>query len=253
VGVEGPLDKEATMKAKARWGAAGVILGLAAALTLPSLAQTTSPPPTPTGSGDRTVTVTGTSTIRSAPDEAVITLGVQTQSQSAQDALQENATKMSKVVDALMGDGIKPADLATVGVNLYPNYDSNGTTVVSYTAQNQVNATVHDLAKVGQVIDDSVAAGANLASGISFQLSDQNQGVEQALADAVANAKSKAEAIAAAGDATLGQIVQVTEGGGYAPPVPYFAAAADSAGGTTPVQPGTIETQVTVTAVWSLT
>ena len=154
------------MKAKVRWGAAGVILGLAAALTLPSLA-----PPTPGGSGGRTVTVTGMSTIRSAPDEAVITLGVQTQSQSAQDALQENATKMSKVVDALMGDGIKPADLATVGVNLYPNYDSNGTTVVSYTAQNQVNATVHDLNKVGQVIDDAVAAGANLASGISFQLS----------------------------------------------------------------------------------
>jgi uncharacterized protein YggE len=237
------------MKAKARWGAAGVILGLAAALTLPSLAQTTSPPPTPTGSADRTVTVTGTSTIRSAPDEAVITLGVQTQSQSAQDALQENATKMGHVVDAILGDGIKPADLATVGVNLYPNYDSNGTNVVSYTAQNHVNATVHDLAKVGQVIDDAVAAGANLASGISFQLSDQNQGVDQALADA----KSKAEAIASATDATLGPIVQVTEGGGYAPPVPYFAAAADSAGGTTPIQPPTIETQVTVTAVWSLT
>jgi uncharacterized protein YggE len=239
------------MKAKATWGAAGVILGLAAALTLPSLAQTTSPPPTPSGSGDRTVTVTGTSTIRSSPDEAVITLGVQAQSQSAQDALQENATKMSHVVDAILGDGIRSADLATVGVDLYPNYDSNGTSVVSYTAQNQVNATVHDLNKVGQVIDDAVAAGANLASGISFQLSDQNQGVEQALADAVANAKSKAEAIAAASDATLGQIVQVTEGGGYVPPVPYFAAA-DSAGGTTPVQPPTIETQVTVTAVWSL-
>jgi uncharacterized protein YggE len=240
------------MKAKATWGAAGVVLGLAAALTLPSFAQTTSPPPTPTGSDDRTVTVTGMATIRSSPDEAVVTLGVQTQSQSAQDALQENASKMGHVLDAILGDGIKPTDLATVGVNLYPNYDSNGTNVVSYTAQNQVNATVHDLDKVGQVIDHAVAAGANLASGISFQLSDQNQGVDQALADAVANAKSKAEAIAAATDATLGPIVQVTEGGGYVPPVPYFAAAADSAGATTPVQPPTFETQVTVTAVWSL-
>ena len=240
------------MKAKAKWGAAGVILGLAAAVMLPSLAQTTSPPPTPTGSQGRTVTVTGMATIRSSPDEAVVTLGVQTQSQSAQDALQGNASKMAHVVDAILGDGIKPVDLATVGVNLFPNYDSNGTTVVSYTAQNEVNVTVHDLDKVGQMIDDAVAAGANLASGISFQLSDQNQGVDQALADAVANAKSKAEAIAAASDATLGPIVQVTEGGGYVPPVPYFGAAADSAGATTPVQPPTIETQVTVTAVWSL-
>lgn len=239
------------MKSKATWGAAGVILGLAAALTLPSLAQTSPPPTTPASDG-RTVTVTGTATIRSSPDEAVVTLGVQTQSQSAQDALQENASKMNLVVESILGDGIKPDDLATVGVNLYPNYDGNGTTVGSYTAQNQVNVTVHDLDKVGQVIDDAVAAGANLASGISFQLSDQNQGVDQALADAVANARSKAEAIAAASDATLGPVVQVTEGGGYAPPVPYFGAVAEAAGSTTPVQPPTIETQVTVTAVWFL-
>ena len=241
------------MKAKATWGAAGVILGLAAALTLPSLAQTSPPSPTPSpGPEGRTVTVTSTATIRSSPDEAVVTLGVQTQSQSAQDALQENASKMGDVVDAVLGDGIKPADLATIGLNLYPNYDSNGTIVVSYTAQNQLNVTVHDLDKVGQVIDDAVAAGANLASGISFQLSDQNQGVDQALADAVADARSKAEAIAAASDATLGPVVQVTEGGGYVPPGPYYGVVAEAAGATTPVQPPTIETQVTVTAVWSL-
>lgn len=241
------------MKAKATWGAAGVILGLAAALTLPSLAQTSPPPTASPGSDGRTVTVTGTATIRSSPDEAVVTLGVQTQSQSAQDALQENASKMGDVVHVILGDGIKPADLATVGLNLYPNYDSNGTIVVSYTAQNQVNVTVHALDTVGQVIDDAVAAGANLTSGISFQLSGENQGVDGALADAVADARSKAEAIAAASGATLGPVVQVTEGGGYVlPPVPYYGAVAEAAGATTPVQPPTIETQVTVTAVWSL-
>ena len=33
------------MKAKVSWGAAGLLLGLVAALTLPSLAQTSSPRP----------------------------------------------------------------------------------------------------------------------------------------------------------------------------------------------------------------
>jgi hypothetical protein len=31
---------------------------------------------------------------------------------------------------AILGDGVKPADLATAWLNLYPNYDSSGTAIV---------------------------------------------------------------------------------------------------------------------------
>ena len=239
------------MKAKVSWGATGLLLGLVAALTLPSLAQTSSPSPGAGGSG-RTVTVTGSATIRSAPDEAVVTLGVQTQAPTAQGALQQNASRMNDVVKALLRDGVKPGDLATAWVNLYPNYDSSGTAIVSYSAQNQVNVTVRDLSNVGSVIDDAVGAGANLSSGIQFQLSDQNQGVERALAEAVANARAKAEALAAAGDTSLGSVVTITEGSALQyPPIP-FAADAGRAEASTPISPPTLETQVTVTVVWSL-
>jgi hypothetical protein len=239
------------MKAKMSWGGAGLLLGLVAALTLPSLAQTTSPSPGTDGSG-RTVTVTGSATIRSSPDEAVVTLGVQTQAPTAQGALQQNASRMNDVVKALLGDGVKPGDLATAWVNLYPNYDSSGTAIVSYSAQNQVNVTVRDLSNVGSIIDDAVGAGANLSSGIQFQLSDQNQGVERALGEAVANARAKAEALAAAGDATLGPVVTIAENTyGQYPPIP-FAADAGRAEASTPISPPTLETQVTVTVVWAL-
>ncbi len=238
------------MTAKVSWGVAGLMLGLVAALAIPSFAQQ-SPSPSSGGSA-RTVTVTGSATISSSPDEAVITLGVQTQGQTAEGALQQNAAKMNAVMKAVLGDGVKQADIATVGVNLYPNYDSGGNVIVSYTAQNQVNVTVRDLSKVGAIIDDAVGAGANLSSGIQFQLSDQNQGVEKALADAVANAKAKAEALASAGGASLGQVVTITEGSAPRyPPVP-FGLAAGRAADSTPVSPGTIETQVSVTVVWSL-
>jgi len=66
------------MKAKMSWAAAGLVLGLVVAITLPSLAQSSSPSPGTGGSG-RTVTVTGSATIRTTPDEAVVALGVQTQ------------------------------------------------------------------------------------------------------------------------------------------------------------------------------
>jgi uncharacterized protein YggE len=232
---------------------AGVVLGAIVALTLPSLAQDTGS--SDPGTSDRTVTVNGTATIKAKPDEAVISLGVQTQANTAQSALADNATKMNALIAALTDMGIAKDDIATSYVSIYPTYGNNGVDITGYQAVNQVDVTVRDISKVGQVIDDSVKAGANLSNGITFQLSDENQGVSQALEDAVANARSKAETLAAAGDADLGQVVSIQEGsGGYMPPVYYGR---DMAGGAmaeaaTPIQPPTLETQVSVTVTWSL-
>jgi uncharacterized protein YggE len=233
---------------------AGVVLGTIVALTLPSLAQDTgSSDPV---NADRTVTVSGTATIAAKPDEAVIGLGVQTQANTAQGALSENAVKMTALIASLLDQGIAKDDIATSYVSIYPTYGNSGMAITGYQADNQVNVTLRDISKVGDVIDESVKAGANLSNGITFQLSDENQGVNQALEDAVANARSKAETLAGAGDAQLGQVVSIQEGsGGYTPPIYYgreaMAGAMDSA--ATPIQPPTLETQVSVTVTWTLT
>jgi len=231
----------------------GVMLGAIVALTLPSFAQN-SPSPSVPGTTLRTVTVSGNATIKSAPDEAVVSLGVQTQASTAQAALAQNADKMNAVIAAVVGQGITKADLATEGVSLYPTYGQNGQNVTGYQASNVVDVTVRDMNKVGVIIDTAVGAGANLANGITFKLSDQNQGVNSALAAAVADAKSKAETLAAAGDAQLGQVVSIDETTASAPP-PIFYDRTMSAGASapTPVQPPTLETQVSVTVVWALT
>lgn len=235
------------MKGRIRWAAAGLVLGLAAALTLPSFAQ---PSPTPgNGSTDRTVTVTGSATIRSAPDEAVVTLGVRTQATSAQRAMEENASKMTEVMKALLDLGIRQDDIATAGINLYPSYDENGQAVDSYTAENQVSVTVRDLNAIGRTIDEAVAAGANLASGIAFQLSDESHGVEDALRAAVANARSKGEVLAEAGDGSLGQVLHISETS--LTPGPVFDRV-EAFAGETPVSPPTLETVVSVTVTWAL-
>ncbi len=236
------------MQARVRWGAAGLILGLVVALTLPSLGD---PTPTPSPEApNRTVTVTGTATIRSQPDEAVVTLGVQTQDQSAQAAMQENANKMTDVLKVLIDRGVRRDDIATSGISLYPNYSDDGRFITGFTAQNQVNVTVRDMGTVGEVIDAAVAAGANMMSGVSFQLSNENQGIDRALQEAVANARSKAEVLSQAGGATLGDVLQISETN-YAPGPPIFAETA-AAGAPTPVMPPTIETQVSVTVTWAL-
>jgi hypothetical protein len=239
------------MKPNAKWGIAGVILGLAVALSLPTIAQEPAPSPEPAMSS-RTVSTTGVAIVRSAPDEALVTLGVQTEAQTAEEAMDSNAQQMTDVVRALLDAGLSGDDLATTSVSLYPRWDGSGTVVVGFTAENQLAATVHNLDRVGAIIDRGVAAGANITSGITFRLSNANEAADRALSEAVADARRKAETLAAAAGAELGEVVSISEmSSSYPPPVFYAeAAAADVA--TTPVLPPTLESQVSVSVVWSL-
>jgi hypothetical protein len=234
-------------------GVAAFLLGAMLALSLPSLAQD------PGGEGetdepDRTVTVSGSATIRSAPDEAVVWLGVQTHAQTAESAMRDNADRMNAVLDRLRDLGIGNNDLATSGISLWPAYDAAGQ-IDGYQAQNQVEVTVRYLDKVGRAIDVAVAAGANLTNGITFRLSDENEGRDEALVDAVADARGKAELLAAAAGAELGPVVTISEASAPVYPPVYFEDAVAAEAGVaapTPIRPPTLESLVTVTVVWSI-
>jgi hypothetical protein len=125
--------------------------------------------------------------------------------------------------------------------------------VDSYVAMNQVEVTVRDLTKVGQVIDRAVAAGANLTGGITFKLSDQNKGRADALAAAVQDARSEAEALATAAGAHLGQVVTIEQVSSELPPPILDERAKAGIASPTPVLPPTLEALVSVTVVWALT
>jgi uncharacterized protein len=231
--------------------AAGVLV---LAISIPALAHsngsTASSTDSTTGS-DHSVTVSGSAVVTSKPDEAVISLGVQTQAQTASDALRQNAAKMSAVVDAITGAGIDRSDISTDSVNLSPQTNNNGTEVIGYIAQNSVSVTVRDLPKAGPVIDAANGAGANIVNGISFQVSQQNPALTDALGAAVKDSKARAEAMAAAAGATVGSVVSMSDQT-VSQPVPFAYDKFAAAGAATPIEPGTISTTVSVTVVWAL-
>ncbi len=228
---------------------AGVLIGGIVALQIPSGAQTAS-----TGTHERTITVTGSATVHAKPDEAVVSLGVHTQAETAQEAMDQNATKMSAVIQALKRLGFADGDLATTDVSLNPIWSNTGNTIVGYQSENTVDVTIHDLTKVGKTIDAAVGAGANLTGGITFKLSDANQGLNSALADAVRDAKTKADAMADAAGSSVGGVVTIAQAHPQGP-IPFygervgFAATTDA---TTPVKTPTIDNEVQVTVTWDL-
>jgi uncharacterized protein YggE len=197
----------------------------------------------------RTITVNGTGIVKSVPDQADFTFGVSTNANSARAALSANATRMTKVIAVLKEQGIAAADIQTAQISLSPNMNQAGTTVVSYTASNSVTARTKNIAKSGGIIDAIVKVGANLVGGPSLTPSDQHLLARKALKAAMADARARAQVIAAAAHVKLGRVRAVSEAGNG--PVTDSQVAAKSFS-TTPVEAGTVQTEADLTVTFDI-
>jgi uncharacterized protein YggE len=196
----------------------------------------------------KTITVTGNGTVTTVPDRAAFDFSVTSQGATAKAALAKNADEATAVIAALKNAGIAAADLQTGQVSLSPQFNQAGTDVVGYVASNTVSAKT-TIAKAGSIVDAAVNAGANGVSGPSLSRSDSDALYRAALKNAVADAGEKAKTLAAASGLTLGGVQVVVEGAQSSPPIP-FAAAKDSVGSVTPVEPGTQEVAASVTVTY---
>jgi uncharacterized protein YggE len=196
-------------------------------------------------SAKKTITVTGAGTVTTVPDRASFDFTVETRAATAKAALAQNAAAATDVVAALKNAGIAAADLQTSQISLVPQTKPDGTDIVGYAASSTVSAKT-TIAKAGALVDAAVGAGANGVSGPMLSRSDQDSLYRDALKKAVADAKSKAEALASAAGLTLGGVQAIVEGGQSSPPIMY--AKADAAA-SVPIEPGTqtIDASVTVT------
>jgi uncharacterized protein YggE len=196
-----------------------------------------------------TVTVTGTGTVTAVPDQASFSFTVQTKATTAATALGHNATVTRSVIAAVEDAGVPEADIQTSQVSLDPVTSNDGTSIVAFTASDTISVTKLAIAKAGAVVDAAVGAGATNVYGPSLMLSSQDAIYANALKAAVAQAKTKAQALADAAGLTLGSVVAMVEGGGVAVPLPYAQGAAKD---ITPIEPGTQAVQATVTVTYAL-
>ena len=191
------------------------------------------------------------------PDMATINLGVTTEGQTAQAALQENARRMTALTQALRRAGVAERDIQTSNVSVHPQQqyrDGESPRIIGYQANNSVTAKVRRIDNTGRVIDAAVAAGGNTVNGVSFSYQDPDVQLDAARRDAIAEARRRAELYASALNMRVHRIVSVSEGGGYSPPIPvaYERMAAQDAAAPTPVSPGEIETRVSVNVTFEL-
>jgi uncharacterized protein len=200
--------------------------------------------------GGRTITVDGTGTVSTVPNEADFTFGVSVTASTAKAALSACAGRTSSMIAALSKAGVKPSDIQTAEITLSPNTNDAGTRIVNFTASNTVTVKTRAISRSGGIVDAAVAAGANTVDGPNLTTADQVALSSRALAAAVANARTKARAIAGAAHVRLGRVVTVTENSST--PITYAQAPKASSAASTPVEPGTVQTEEDVTVTFAI-
>ena len=210
---------------------------------------------TGTGSGSATDTVTaiGTGTGSAAPDTAQFSLGV-TFTAKDRTAAQDGASKKSAaIIAAVTAAGLDAKDIQTGQISLNQLFDTTGRTVTGYSAYQSIDVKTKLIDKVGAIVAAATGAGATNVSGPLFSLADTNAARIDAIGKAMADAKSRATAMAEAAGRKLGRVISVKELD--VNQVVPLAGAFDSAKGTgpvPPVEPGLVEAQTQLTVVFRL-
>jgi uncharacterized protein YggE len=202
------------------------------------------------------IRVAGTGEISAAPDTGHLTAGVVSEAPSAAEAVRANGTAMERVLAALETAGIERKDVQTSGFSVWPVYaeatePTAAPRITGYRVSNQVSVRVAGVEKVGGVLDQLVAAGANEMGGVSFSIGDPEPLLDEARKRALADARRKAELYAAAAGVRLGRLLGIDETGA-GPPGPLPRAARMEASAAVPIAPGQVELSVTTIATYAI-
>lgn len=229
----------------------GVVLVLQLLVVLPGVL-------TPgTGEEPRGITVMAQGEVSAEPDLAMITIGVETRDSTAGSAAAENADRMSDVMDALRQMDIPEEEIQTVDYSIRAeiDWDDDEQRVIGYVVSNSVRVKMRDMQRVGDVLDAVTEAGANNVYGIQFTFDDPSALREQARAEAMAEARKKAESLAELAGVRLGAPRTISESFSETPPYyleAVYARSESGVGGGTSVSSGQLDVAVQVQVTFDI-
>lgn len=202
-----------------------IVIGLLlVALLVACQPTTTAPGAAQAGADSGGITVVGRGEAFGAPDRAEVNVGIETFAETVEEASAQNQTTVESIMAALEAEGIAREDVQTSNYSLWAEqiYGDRGPEgIAGYRVNNQVRVTIRDIELVGDVIAAVTGAGANNIHGVSFRVADPAALEAEARAEAIANARERAESLAELSGVELGDVVVVSEVIGQSPIMPY--------------------------------
>ena len=198
------------------------------------------------------IATTGRGEIHVAPDKAILNVGIETRSGSANAAVGENASRVVTTIASLRSAGVDSAKITTGGYSLGPDYDKNKQ--IGFIARNNLRVEVLRITDVGKLIDAALSGGATQVYNIQFVRADSKEARRNALAFAVADARSDADVLAQAAGGTLGKLISLTSNFSQQPVLSTQLESVVVTGGSgytqTPMMPGDLTIAAVASARW---
>jgi uncharacterized protein YggE len=194
------------------------------------------------------ITVNGSGSVSAVPTRAQWSFTVAVTNADASQAFDRAAAKAATIAQAVRAQGIADKDIQTSSVSLSPNYANNGIgKITGYTASVTIDVKTSIKAS-GQLVNAAVKAGANQVSGPSLSTEDTESFYKQALKVALDQAKSRAQALAAAAGVALGAptAISIDSSG------PVTFAAADAKTSAVTIEPGQQDITASVTVTYAI-
>jgi uncharacterized protein YggE len=225
-----------------------------------------------------TIQVEGEGQVTAVPDTATFTVSVQDTASDVQTAQTKATTDGNAIVAYLTAQGIDSSDIQTTDYEISPQYSYSQSAcpnipvteggaspaiavycppgkqvLTGYQVSETLTVKVTDTSKAGTLLAGVGSKGASSVSGLTFTVSNQDQLMEQAQQKAIAEAQSKADALAKSLGVHIVGVVGFTENNGGGPVYPMAFATNASAGSVSAPAPeiqtgqNTIKDDVTVT------
>jgi uncharacterized protein YggE len=223
-----------------------------------------------------TVSTSGSASTKVEPDKVSVTIGVETNGTTAQEAASKNADLTADILAALIELGIPEEQTSTSNYNVYPTYSQKlpmteptdvcimiyppppecqpNQEITGYIASNSLTVTLDVAGTIdgGQVIDTAIEAGANTVNGVYFFISSEKQEEirDGLIGEAIENARHRADVAATAVGMEVSGVKSVNLNDVY---FPFFSSGFDASlkdGAPAQLLPGEQEVTMTVSVAY---
>ena len=168
------------------------------------------------------ISVAGEGKVKVVPDQAVITVTVETKGNDAKDVKKQNDKQMEAVLKLIKKMNLAPADYKTQRVSLNPQYDYVKKKH-SYNATQTIEILLRDLSKYDELMEGLVDQGINRIDNVIFQSSKLAEYQSEARKMAMKDAKLKAEDYVSVLGQKVGRAMIISDNSPVYYPQPVYA------------------------------
>ncbi|MDX1706099.1 SIMPL domain-containing protein [Pseudidiomarina sp.] len=166
-----------------------------------------------TSAPEHTITVSGSSDISAVPDMMKLDLRVVERGATVPELKTQVDLTTSRLLDYLTEQGVDAKDISSYEVQVHPEYryDDGERQLTEYNVQRQINLTLRNPQLYDAILNFALQQGVTNVGSPVYEISNARELYQQALNAALADARSKATALAVEGKLTLTGIQHIRE------------------------------------------